>query len=102
MIQGSNSLDTVRLPSDTEAIAMSSVARPVHFCRCVRRRSDRLHRVDDMLCCNLCGYPIECEFSDDDGDFWPLPHAAEVVHIDYIVCWMHLNIAVDNVASRWC
>lgn len=58
---------------------------------------NRSNIVNGLLCCVDCAKPIECEFSYLDMG----PHPAETIHVDYWVCNKHLEIAVDNVSSRW-
>lgn len=52
--------------------------------------------LEGPLVCLSCGKPPECEFSYLEDD----PHPAETTHLDYVVCWKHLNIAVNNVHGR--
>lgn len=77
------------------------------FCSCHPRPLAQLAVVDGVLRhVGGCGLPVECDFSylsddPDDVDAEGTPHAATQIHVDYVVCDRHLDIAINNVAGRY-
>lgn len=77
----------------------------IEFCKCGKHRYNYSRNDLDWLIHKECGLPVECDFGhldvpEDEHDITKGDHPANTVHIDYVVCWRHEPIAVDNVHGR--